>query len=68
MSNRAIYTKAVGGDKTAVVKTTDTSGDNSFAVQVIVDQGATALTDKERILNQLDYIRQRIVEDTFPEA
>ncbi len=67
MSNRAIYTDAVGGDKTGVVKTTDSSGDNSFAVQVIVDQGATALT-KEQVLLCLDRITQRIVEDTFPEA
>jgi hypothetical protein len=67
MSNRAIYTKAVGGDKTKVVKTTDASGDNSFAVQVIVDQGATALT-KQTVLNSMDYITQRIVEDLFPEV
>jgi hypothetical protein len=67
MSNRALYTDAIGGDKTTVVKTTDTSGDNSFAVQVIVDQGATAIT-KQGVMNSLECISQRIIEDLFPEA
>lgn len=67
MSNRALYTDSIGGDKTTVVKTTDSSGDGSFAVQVIVDQGAVAVT-KQGVMNSLALIGQRIVEDLFPEA
>jgi hypothetical protein len=67
MSNRALYSDSIGGDKTSVTKTTDASGTGTPAVQVIVDVGGTAIS-KDRALLSLDLIRQRIVEDVWPPA
>lgn len=67
MSNRALYSKDIGGDKTTVTKTTDSSGSGTPAVQIIVDQGATALT-KAQVQLAIEYCTQRIIEDLFPEA
>lgn len=67
MSNRALYSDDIGGDKTTVVKTTDSSGSGTPAVQVIVDQGAVAIS-KAAVLISLENIIQRITEDTYPEA
>ena len=66
-SNTATYAGDVGNDKTAIVKTTGSSGSGTPAVEITVDMGAVAIT-KQAVTLLIERCTQRIIEDLFPEA